>query len=237
MTFALLLSGNPAGAVGGRGGGLGLAGLDAYAVEFDTWENGTDPSSNHVGVVYGGDLTEHFGTGEVPVVMDEGGVLHVRVYAEAGTFSVSLSSPDRNLSETTVMVATIPEYPGGEVFFGFTAATGGAFSRHTVDNVILQIPGEEPPEPTFLRGDVNATKVVDIADPIALLEHLFAGGPPLRCLDAADANDDGAVDISDAIFTLAYLFGMGRDVPAPYPACGLDPPGDALSCLDYPACE
>jgi hypothetical protein len=46
----------------------------------------------------------------------------------------------------------------------------------------------------FLRGDANTGATIDIADAIFILSCLFAEGPSLSCLDAADANDDGNVD-------------------------------------------
>ena len=94
----------------------------------------------------------------------------------------------------------------------------------------------------FMRGDVNADRLVDIADAVCVLGYLFGGaGEPCkisvpRCLESADASDDGRVDLADAIVILAYLFqGIAR-LPAPFGACGLDPTPDDLGCLSYPPC-
>lgn len=80
----------------------------------------------------------------------------------------------------------------------------------------------------FLRGDANRTGSIDIADAIAVLTFLFAGGAPPSCPDSADANDDGSVNIGDAIYTLGYLFTSGATPPYPFPKPGYDPTNDSL---------
>ncbi len=81
----------------------------------------------------------------------------------------------------------------------------------------------------FVRGDSNSDGRVDITDAVRTLRYLFAG-VAIACEDAADANDDENVNIADASYVLGYLFQGGPAVPAPFPASGLDPSGDALGC-------
>ncbi|MEE8142440.1 MAG: dockerin type I repeat-containing protein, partial [Planctomycetota bacterium] len=83
---------------------------------------------------------------------------------------------------------------------------------------------------TFVRGDANGDEIVNIADPIYVLEYLFADGRDPTCFDAADGNDDGAVQISDAIYLLTFLFDEGLPPPPPFPDPGGDPTGDGLLC-------
>ena len=85
-------------------------------------------------------------------------------------------------------------------------------------------------EDPFVRGDVNGDLFVNIADPVASLEFLFAGGNTPACVDAADANDDGVLNVADPIFTLALLFQGGEPLPLPFPSIGTDPTPDALAC-------
>ncbi len=89
--------------------------------------------------------------------------------------------------------------------------------------------------PRFLRGDVNAESQVDLADPIALLNHLFST-TFLSCEDRADANDDGQLDIADPIRLLGFLFASGDAPAAPYPSCWWDGSVDALRCVDVGVC-
>ena len=91
------------------------------------------------------------------------------------------------------------------------------------------------PQVQFLRADSNVDGEVDLSDAVNTLTHLFLGGKPLACQDAADANDSGELDISDAIYTLGYLFlGSSPDPPEPYPLYGGDPTNDTLGCDRYP---
>ncbi|MCA9730446.1 MAG: hypothetical protein KC729_22400, partial [Candidatus Eisenbacteria bacterium] len=92
-----------------------------------------------------------------------------------------------------------------------------------------------PAEPAFVRGDCNADGGVNIADPVRLLDHLFAGAG-IDCDDACDSNDDGTLNIADVIFTLGYVVSSGPMPPAPFPTCGVDPTVDALDCLSFPPC-
>lgn len=90
----------------------------------------------------------------------------------------------------------------------------------------------------FVRGDVNIDGVVNVADPIALIQWLLvpgAGSPP-DCADSADANDDGAIDMADAIYSLSAQFLAGAP-PFPAPgSCGLDPTDDGLDCEVFSMC-
>ena len=82
----------------------------------------------------------------------------------------------------------------------------------------------------FIRMDADGSGTVNVTDAILVLDFLFRSGAPPACMDAADANDDGEVDLSDPISLLFYLFRGGITPPAPFPAPGLDPTVDGLSC-------
>jgi hypothetical protein len=90
----------------------------------------------------------------------------------------------------------------------------------------------------FRRGDVDLSGKVNLTDAVKLLTHLFDGGAPLPCSDAADADDLGTVEITDAVIILGYLF-LGDDPPAdPGPTdCGFDVEPDELSICNSPGCE
>ena len=101
------------------------------------------------------------------------------------------------------------------------------------------LPGEALPQEAsrdFRRGDVDASGVVDISDPLFSLTFQFLGGVVLVCHDAADYDDSGVVDISDPIFHLTHQwFGSFPPPPAPGPrVCGPDPTEDSLGCENYP---
>ena len=75
----------------------------------------------------------------------------------------------------------------------------------------------------FIRGDCNGDAVVDISDPIYLLNYNFVGGvEDPACLAACDANADGEAtgSTTDPIYILNHLFLGGPAPLAPYPLCG-----------------
>jgi hypothetical protein len=88
-------------------------------------------------------------------------------------------------------------------------------------------------------GNVNGDAAVNIADAVALLQYLFAGGKPPLCAKAADTNDDDAINIADAVKILGFLF-SGQSMTAPdgsaitatnntckgFAAAGVDPKGN-----------
>ena len=73
-----------------------------------------------------------------------------------------------------------------------------------------------------ILGDSNADNLLNIADPVYLLNHLYRGGPSSPSGSRPDANCDGAVSLSDAIVLVEYFFLDGeapgdfcsREIPA-----------------------
>ena len=84
-------------------------------------------------------------------------------------------------------------------------------------------------------GDINGDGSHDISDAVASLDYLFSSGAP-GCVASVDVNDDDATNIADTVSLLSYLFAGGAQPPAPFPACGVDPNGSALSCDAFPQC-
>ena len=89
----------------------------------------------------------------------------------------------------------------------------------------------------FMRGDVNADEMINIADPIFILSFIFSGGDAPSCHDAADANDDGIENIADAITALSYIFSGGKPPPKPFGRCGCDVTEDMLDCVSFGPCD
>ncbi len=92
----------------------------------------------------------------------------------------------------------------------------------------------------FVRGDCNDDVILDIADGIFILNHLFdppeKRSPAPTCEAACDLNGDDGLDQADAIFIFNYQVLDGPPPEGPFPACGaVDPkiePCDAQeSCL------
>jgi hypothetical protein len=112
--------------------------------------------------------------------------------------------------------------------FGVPPTTeGGQVSISRLYNGKVKILGEVT---FFMRGDANQDMRLDIADPIRIIDALFAGGRALlTCPDAGDANDDGEINVADPIALLEAIFGYRRSIPAPYPGMGADTSPDNLN--------
>ncbi len=131
----------------------------------------------------------------------------------------------------------------------------GAADTNAIVNAIEVIATDEPPPPPqrFVRGDVDASGAINIADAIRIFGFLFLGDPDLPCFDAADPNDDGSINLTDGVYVLLWLFQSGNPPREPGPTesnwlaaggkadCGVDPSPDAggvdLTCLSFPACD
>jgi len=64
----------------------------------------------------------------------------------------------------------------------------------------------------FSRGDANLDNIVNVGDPVFLVDYLYRNGDPPGVYGVADADGDGQVIMSDIVFIINYIF---RDGPAP----------------------
>ncbi|GAA0588461.1 hypothetical protein GCM10010172_87020 [Paractinoplanes ferrugineus] len=124
-------------ALGGWGGGLGYRGIKrSVAIEFDTFQNTPDPSSNHLAVVLGGNPDSHHSVGE-PSIPLFGRPFMARVHYDADTNrlrvyvkSLRAGSKEQLALEDTVDLAA--EAGAMSAWVGFTAATGSALSKQDI---------------------------------------------------------------------------------------------------------
>jgi hypothetical protein len=132
----------------------------------------------------------------------------------------------------------VAEVPGGSTSFVDPGVAGGVYTYKVagLEDGKSGLPASalvstiEPPG-TFLRGDSNRDRRIDIADPINTLSYLFLGSGAIPCQDAADADDDGRIGIADALTTIRYLFHASDVLRAPgviHP--WFDPTADGLAC-------
>lgn len=138
LAFVIQRSG--ASALGGTGEGLGYGprggtpGIaTSLAVEFDTFRNSWDPSSNHLGINTGGALTS-LATADVAAAFDNGIKWTAWVDYDGAKVSVRLSQDGirpalPTLDYTLNLLTTLG---GTSAFIGFTGATGSAFGTHEV---------------------------------------------------------------------------------------------------------
>ncbi len=220
-------------ALGIGGGGIGYQGITpSFAVEFDTWQNGDrqDPPQDHVAIISNGNNDHASPTnlaGPVTQPNLEDCMEHCVVFdwdPSTQTFSVTMDG-QFILSYTGNIVNDI--FGGNSnVFWGFTASTGGAFNTHTIclDSPTL-VPMQDVTicegESAQLQADPNGTT------------YSWAFDPTLSALDISNP-------IATPVITTTY------DVTITYD-CGstatddvtvfLFPPPVATAANDGPVCE
>ena len=67
------------------------------------------------------------------------------------------------------------------------------------------------PEPTYLRGDVDDSGVVNIGDVTALIKYLLGGDASLINPLAADCDESGEIKIGDVTALINYLLAGSWD--------------------------
>jgi PKD repeat protein len=128
--------------LGANGGGIGYLGItNSLAVEFDTWDDGTefgvpgDTNGNHVAVNFNGVLNDSV---SVPVTdaMNNGQVWYAWIDYDGVSqdLEVRLSeTPVRPLTNVLATTVNLPLILGGtNAYVGFTAATGAAYNEQDI---------------------------------------------------------------------------------------------------------
>jgi len=153
FTFTLQTVG--ANSVGSSGGSLGYDGINhSVAVEFDTFQNGGDPSSNFLAVHTNG--TSTVSTATVTPNFDNGTLwtAWVDYNATSKTLEVRVSNNGTrpsaaNLSQTNFNAATF--LTGANVFIGFTAGTGSGYENQYITNLAFSS--------TFVGGGISPAAI------------------------------------------------------------------------------
>ncbi|MBI5380152.1 MAG: hypothetical protein HZA23_08405 [Nitrospirae bacterium] len=136
--LAFVIQNDPAGmdALGGGGGGLGYGGITkSLAVEFDTWQNGGDPNNNHIGVDTNGNLLS-LATYSTPPDLNSGSSLYAWVDYNGATNMLDVYINTTSTKPGTPVISQVVDISplvGGQVYVGFTAATGAAWNIHDIE--------------------------------------------------------------------------------------------------------
>ena len=153
--------------IGSIGGGIGYAGIaPSFGVEFDTWQNGqyADPTYDHLAIQRNGDL-DHSGINNLFAPIAFPGTMNIedcnwhdlRFSWDPSINEFKVDFDGTEIVNTTIdIIATcFPTNPN--VFWGFTAATGGAnnLQQFKFDNYELL-------DNTICKGDtININSLID----------------------------------------------------------------------------
>ncbi|MFC7527395.1 L-type lectin-domain containing protein [Actinoplanes sp. GCM10030250] len=143
--IAFLAQGAGPRALGGWGGGLGYRGIrKSVAVEFDTYQNTPDPSSNHLAVVLSGNPDKHAAVAESSIpLFGKPFQARVRYDAEGHHLKVYVRSLSAGATEQLLLNQTTDLAEGAGTksgWIGFTASTGEVTARQDVYDWTVDAP-------------------------------------------------------------------------------------------------
>jgi len=144
-------------------------------------EVASDPGSNR----YTWELTPDDGGGQPPLPQGSGEVM--RLY-----FTIA------------------PLTPGG-----LSNKVDSALGSETLELTSVWLTYEPVIHPGFIvvslvRGDMDNSGVIDIADLVHLVDYMFNEGPPPTPLEAGDVDAlGGPIDIADLVYLIDYMFNQG----------------------------
>ena len=154
--------------LGSLGGGIGYQGITpSLAVEFDTWQNASDPIQDHIGLMKNGNTTHGVGGASTLQGFNllpnlENGIFHtLKVEWKASTQNLKVTLDGiTQINYTDNIVANI--FSGNSnVFWGFTAATGAAnnLQRVCIINSVFTEEGSftvtKPSCPNYNNGAID----------------------------------------------------------------------------------
>ena len=142
--FVFVIQGSTATA-GGTGQDLGFTGINpGFGIEFDTYQNDVygDPNNNHIAIITNGSANHNGGMSPVSINtgtfdLADGAVKHAWIEYDGTNVHVRLgNSNDRSASTEYLNQAfdISSLFTSQEMYFGFTASTGGESEEHRILN-------------------------------------------------------------------------------------------------------
>lgn len=203
-------------ALGESGGGLGFLGFaPAFGVEFDTWQNTQfgDPWYDHIGMVSNGDVSHISGNSIAGPVqasatstnIEDGQDHIVRITWNPQTTNVQVFFDCEFRLEAQVDLINQIFNGQSNVYWGFTAATGGAVNNQTVclqENIL-----SSEPEITLCTG--ASTQLIAAGNPNG--SYTWS---PATYLDDPTSQTPIATPEENITYTVEYTDLCGNDLTA-----------------------
>lgn len=172
LTFTIQNDPRDAAAIGTSGGALGYQGIvNSVAVEFDTYQNGTDINNNHVAVL-AGSVDFSLKTAVPSFDLNSGSRVYAWVDYNGSSNVLAVYVSQTNSRPTTALLKTTVDLQtavGNVGYAGFTAGTGGQINSHRILNWSLNqnTPPRDPP--TSGGDDVRTVTVASgLTQPTAI---------------------------------------------------------------------
>ena len=151
LTFTLQ---NNTNTTGGAGGGIGYGDIPHSAtVEFDTYPNDWDPSSNHVGINTNGNLTSLAAISVFPD-FDNGATWWAWIDYDGSSHNLAVRWAQSAVRPTLPLLQYALDLPtilgSNDVFVGFTSGTGAGWGEHNITswNFVNRFDENGAPPPT-----------------------------------------------------------------------------------------
>ncbi len=120
--------------------------------------------------------------------------------------NASFTSPTTIAGLTdTFFTLTEPLTMGDPVYWKVVATDGSSGETESSSTFLAQ---------TFIPGDANGDKLINVGDAVFLINHIFNSGPAPVPELSGDANCDFALNVGDAVYLINHIFNSG-----PPPGC------------------
>ena len=172
FTFMLHNSSLGLNALGGSGGRLGYSNIaQSLAIEFDTYQNGSDINNNHISVLRDGQIDNALTTITAPLDLNSGDALNAWINYDGELNLLEVFLADTTLKPETALLSwniDLVSVLGSQAFLGFSAGTGGLQNNHDITNwefTTNSILLPEPPSPVSLNSE---TVISNLNQPTAI---------------------------------------------------------------------